>query len=97
MPPVGGEFKGLQEKDEDEEERALMIYIADQHVGAKTLEDSLYLNEYNEEEFNNRMNATVQKIEDLYKKMKSEKKELIKESEDRGTPSLLDEENIISE
>jgi hypothetical protein len=48
-------------------EKALLVYLSDQHVGAYTVENSIYQNKYDEKEFSDRMNKTVMKIHDYYK------------------------------
>lgn len=54
------------EKKPTSTEKALFVYLSDQHVGAKTLENSIYQNEYNEKEFAARMNKTAEKISEYY-------------------------------
>lgn len=48
------------------DERALVLYISDQHVGAKTEEDSIYDNEYNSSEFERRMKKTLERVYEEY-------------------------------
>jgi hypothetical protein len=45
-----------------EQENALIVYLSDMHVGAKTKEDSIYENKYDEKEFNLRLTKTIQEI-----------------------------------
>lgn len=45
-----------------EDEKAIVIYLSDQHIGAHTKEDSIYQNKYDEQEFNSRMLLTFEKI-----------------------------------
>lgn len=52
------------EQKEDNNEKALVLYLSDQHVGAETDKDSIYNNEYNEREFFERMKKTFHKIQD---------------------------------
>ena len=51
------------EEKEIEKEKAMIVYLSDQHVGAHTKEDSMYENEYNEKIFDKRMQATLDKIQ----------------------------------
>lgn len=54
------------EKKEVNEEKAFVLYLSDQHVGAHTEEDSIYENEYNADEFERRMAVTLQRIYEEY-------------------------------
>lgn len=54
------------EKKKVKNEIALMVYLSDQHVGAKTLEDSIYKNDYDEKEFNRRLTITLEHIKAKY-------------------------------
>ena len=54
------------EKKSKTNKAALFVYIADAHVGAKTIEDSVYNNDYDEKEFNKRLTATLQKIKEQH-------------------------------
>lgn len=45
-----------------EEPKALFIYISDQHIGAANSVYSLYKNEYNEDEYINRVNKILEEI-----------------------------------
>lgn len=48
-------------------EKAIIVYLSDMHVGAKTEEDSLYQNDYNQEEIQRRMKLTLDKIYSQFK------------------------------
>jgi hypothetical protein len=48
------------------DDRALIVYLSDMHVGAETKKDSLYNNHYDKEEFNNRLRKTVSEIVNQY-------------------------------
>lgn len=50
-----------------DKENALVVYLSDMHVGAKT-EDSIYQNEYNEKEFNKRLESVITEIANQYDK-----------------------------
>lgn len=47
-------------------ERAIVVYLSDQHVGAHTEEDSIYDNKYDEEVFRQRMTRTIEDIQEEY-------------------------------
>lgn len=51
---------------------ALLVYMADKHIGAKTKENSLFDNEYNAEEFSKRMDLLADKIISLYREKNPE-------------------------
>lgn len=46
-------------------EKDLLVYTSDKHIGAKTQSNSIYNNEYNAEEFSNRMMKIASKIASL--------------------------------
>jgi hypothetical protein len=48
--------------EETDGEKALVVFLSDQHVGAHTKEESIYDNDYNEKEFNNRMIKTLEMV-----------------------------------
>lgn len=48
------------------EEKAIVVYLSDQHVGAHTEEDSIYTNRYDEKEFGSRMKKTLEMIHEQY-------------------------------
>ena len=50
-----------------DEKKALFIYTADKHVGAKTSDRSIYKNEYNAEVFEARMQKLLQEVNLLHK------------------------------
>lgn len=54
------------EKKEVDKERAMVVYLSDQHVGAHTEEDSIYENRYDEEVFRQRMAKTIEDIQEEY-------------------------------
>lgn len=49
-------------KEKVDDEQAMVVYLSDQHVGAMTEHNSIYQNEYNEEEFNNRLRKVLEGI-----------------------------------
>lgn len=50
------------EPKETDGDRALIVYLSDMHVGAKTQNDSIYENKYDEVEFNSRLMRTCDEI-----------------------------------
>ena len=46
-------------------EKDLLVYTSDKHIGAKTQSNSIYNNEYNAEEFRNRMMQIANEIASL--------------------------------
>jgi hypothetical protein len=53
-------------KKETKSDNALIVYLSDMHVGAQTLDESIYENTYNSEEFNKRLRATCDEITRQY-------------------------------
>jgi hypothetical protein len=49
-------------KEKIKSEKALVVYLSDQHVGAETDGDSVYSNDYDEAEFNRRMKVTLEEM-----------------------------------
>lgn len=56
-------FKEIVHKSND---KALMCYTSDKHIGANTLSNSVYDNVYNEKTFNKRLDSLIKEMEDLY-------------------------------
>lgn len=54
----------IKQKEVDEN-RALFLYLSDQHVGAETEEDSLYDNYYDKDEFERRLNKTLEEVQEI--------------------------------
>lgn len=54
------------EKKGTDKNKAFVLYLSDQHVGAHTEEDSIYNNEYNADEFQRRMYVTLERIYEEY-------------------------------
>ena len=62
--PVEGIKPFKIEKKAVKEEMALFVYLSDMHVGAHTSNDSIFNNEYNEQEFNARLEKVLKKIKE---------------------------------
>ena len=64
------ETKSLQDFEPSKEKSTLIVYLSDRHIGAKTKENSILDNDYNEEVYKERMNLTLKeifKLDMLYK------------------------------